>query len=69
MCSDCDSKEYELIQLHKECARLITDNHFLNQRVDGLLADNNALRAANSGLHQAVVRGEQQHLDRHTGAM
>ena len=69
MCSGCDDKEYELYHLHKECARLITENHFLNKRVDGLLADNNALRAANAGLHKLAVRSEQQQISRHTGRM
>jgi len=69
MGTDCDSKEYELIQLHKQVARLITDNHFLNKRVDGLLADNNALRAANNGLHGAVVRAERQMIACKTGGM
>jgi len=69
MCSGCDDKEYELYHLHRECARLITENHFLNKRVDGLLADNNALRAANTGLHRMASALQQQQIRRKTGAM
>ncbi len=69
MCSACDAKEYELFHLHKECARFITENHFLNIEVGGLVADNQALRTANMGLHRAVVRAEQQQIKRKTGVM
>ncbi len=69
MCSGCDAKEYELFHLHKEMARLITDNHFMNKRLDGFLAENSALRAANTGLHRQVVRAEQHKITLKTGTM
>ena len=40
MCTECEAKERELLYIHKEHARVITENHQLRQRVDELAREN-----------------------------
>jgi len=40
MCTECDAKEDELLYIHKQHARVITENHHLRLRCDELAREN-----------------------------